>query len=154
VTGAPGEALSRPFRPFRARRVAITFAVAQAVVLLGLAVLTPGDGAIPWHWYDRLGVVLLAGAIAYVLLLFARLRATPGPDGLVVRNVVRVTELEWAQIVAVRFGGGDPWVTLDLADGDVLAVMAIQRADGERGVAEARRLATLVAARSRTDTDD
>jgi hypothetical protein len=133
VTDAPGEALSRPFRPFRARRVAITFAVAQAVVLLGLAVLTPGDGAIPWHWYDRLGVVLLAGAIAYVLLLFARLRATPGPDGLVVRNVVRVTELEWAQIVAV---------------------MAIQRADGERGVAEARRLATLVAARSRTDTDD
>jgi hypothetical protein len=32
--------------------------------------------------------------------------------------------------------------------------MAIQRADGERGVAEARRLATLVAARTRTDTDD
>ncbi len=154
MTDAPGEALSRPFRPFRARRVAITFAVAQAVVLLGLAVLTPGDVVIPWHWYDRLGVVLLAGAIAYVLLLFARLRATPGPDGLVVRNVVTVTELEWAQIVAVRFGGGDPWVTLDLADGDVLAVMAIQRADGERGVAEARRLATLVAARSRTDTDD
>jgi hypothetical protein len=154
VTDAPGEALSRPFRPFRARRVAITFAVAQAVVLLGLAVLTPGDGVIPWHWYDRFGVVVLAGAIAYVLLLFARLRATPGPDGLVVRNVVTVTELEWAQIVAVRFGGGDPWVTLDLADGDVLAVMAIQRADGERGVAEARRLATLVAARSRTDTDD
>jgi hypothetical protein len=154
VTDASGEALSRPFRPLRARRVAITFAVAQAVVLLGLAVLMPGDGAIPWRWYDRLGVVLLAGAIAYVLLLFARLRATPGPDGLVVRNVVRVTELEWAQIVAVRFGGGDPWVTLDLAEGDVLAVMAIQRADGERGVAEARRLATLVAARTRTETDD
>ena len=53
-----------------------------------LAVLTPGNGPIPWHWYDRLGMVLLAVVIAYVLLLFARLRATPGPDGLVVRNVV------------------------------------------------------------------
>jgi hypothetical protein len=143
-----------PFRPFRARKVAIGSAVAQAVVLLGLAVLAPGDGPIPWHWYDRLGMVLLAGAVAYVLLLFARLRATPTPDGLVVRNVVNVTRLEWPQIVAVRFGGGDPWVTLDLSDGDVLAVMAIQRADGERGVAEARRLATLVAAHTRTEADD
>jgi Bacterial PH domain len=151
MTPASGE---EPFRPFRARRAAIGFAVAQAVVLLGLAVIAPGDGPIPWHWYDRLGVVLLSGAIAYVLLLFARLRATPGPDGLVVRNVVVVTKLEWAQIVAVRFGGGDPWATLDLDDGDVLPVMAIQRADGERGVAEARRLATLVAAHTATESND
>lgn len=143
-----------PFRPFRARRVAIGFAVAQAAVLLALAVLAPGNGPIPWRWYDRLGMVLLAVVIAYVLLLFARLRATPGPDGLVVRNVVHVTRLQWPQIVNVRFGGGDPWATLDLDDGEVLAVMAIQRADGERGVAEARRLATLVAAHTRTDADD
>ena len=52
------------------------------------------------------------------------------------------------------FGGGEPWVTLDLADGDTLAVMAIQRADGEDAVAEARRLATLVDVHSRTDRDD
>ena len=70
------------------------------------------------------------------------------------RNVVYTTRLEWAQIVAVRFGGGDPWVTLDLDDGEVLAVMAIQRADGDRGRAEARRLATLVAERSATARDD
>jgi hypothetical protein len=151
VTPASGE---EPFRPVRARRVAIGSAVAQAVVLLALAVLVPGDGPIPWHWYDRLGMVVLAGGIGYVLLLFARLHATPGPGGLVVRNVVNVTRLEWPQIVAVRFGGGDPWVTLDLADGDVLAVMAIQRADGECGASEARRLATLVAAHTRTDADD
>ena len=151
--GAP-EGTWAPFQPVRSRRVAIGFAVAQAVVLLGLAVIAPGNGPIPWQWYDRLGVVLLAAAIAYVLLLFARLRATPGPDGLVVRNVVVVTKLEWAQIVAVRFGGGDPWVTLDLDDGNVLAVMAIQRSDGARGVAEARRLATLVAEHSRTPADD
>ena len=61
----------------------------------------------------------------------------------------RDRELAWAQVVAVRFGGGDPWVTLDLDDGEVLAVMAIQRADGARGEAEARRLATLVAAHTR-----
>jgi Bacterial PH domain len=143
-----------PFRPVRARRVAIGSALAQAVVLLGLAVAMPGSGPIAWHWADRAGVVVLTALVAWVLSLFARLRADPGPQGLVVRNVVRRTELEWAQIVAVRFGGGDPWVMLDLDDGDVLAVMAIQRADGERGLAEARRLATLVAVHTATDTDD
>ena len=148
------EASLRPFRPVRARRVAIGFAIAQAVVLLTLAAVMPGDGPVPWHWFDRLGVVVLAGLVAWVLLLFARLHALPGPEGLVVRNVVRVTRLEWPQIVAVRFGGGDPWVTLDLDDGDVLAVMAIQRADGGHGLAEARRLATLVAVYSRTSRDD
>jgi hypothetical protein len=143
-----------PFRPVRARWVAIGFAVAQAVVLIALAVAAPGDGPIPWHWYDRAGVVLVAALAAWVLSLFARLRADPRPRGLVVRNVIHRTELEWPQIVAVRFGAGDPWVTLDLDDGDVLAVMAIQRADGEHGMAEARRLAALVAARSSTDAND
>ncbi|MGZ4626959.1 MAG: PH domain-containing protein [Kineosporiaceae bacterium] len=146
--------LDAPFRPRRARWVATGFAVTQAVVLLALAAAMPGSGPIAWHWYDRAGVLVLAAVIAWVLSLFARLRADPGPRGLAVRNVVRRTDLEWAQIVAVRFGGGDPWVTLDLDDGDVLAVMAIQRADGDYGAAEARRLATLVARHTRTDTDD
>jgi hypothetical protein len=96
----------------------------------------------------------VAAAIGWVLLRFGLLRADPSPSGLVVQNLVRRSDLAWEQIVAVRFGGGDPWVTLDLDDGDVLAVMAIQRADGAYGVAEARRLATLVAAGSRTARDD
>jgi PH (Pleckstrin Homology) domain-containing protein len=143
-----------PFRPVRTRRVAIGFAIAQAAVLIALAVLAPGDGAVPWHWYDRAGVVLLAAATAWVLSLFARLRADPGRLGLTVRNVIRRTDLDWAQIVAVHFGEGDPWVLLDLDDGDVLAVMAIQRADGARAMAEARRLATLVAVHTATDAND
>ena len=89
-----------------------------------------------------------------MLLRFGRLRADPSPAGLVVRNLVRREDLRWEQIVAVRFGDGDPWVMLDLSDGDVLAVMAIQRADGARALAESRRLATLVAAGSRTPRDD
>jgi hypothetical protein len=143
-----------PFRPVRARRVAIGFAVAQAAVLVALAIVAPGNGPVTWHWYDRAGVVVLAALVAWVLSLFARLRADPGPRGLVVRNLIHRTELEWPQIVAVRFGDGDPWVMLDLDDGDVLAVMAIQRADGPRAVGEARRLATLVAAHTITDAND
>jgi PH (Pleckstrin Homology) domain-containing protein len=89
-----------------------------------------------------------------VLWRFARLAAIPADDALVVRNLSGDRRLEWAEIVTVRFGGGEPWVTLDLADGETLAVMAIQRADGADAVAEARRLATLVDLHSRTERDD
>ena len=153
-TRGAGPDADAPFRPVRARWVAIGFAAAQAVVLIAIAVAAPGNGPVVWHWYDRAGVLILAALVAWGLSLFARLRADPSPRGLVVRNVVRRTDLEWAQIVAVRFGNGDPWVQLDLDDGEVLAVMAIQRADGERGMAEARRLATLVAAHTTTSRND
>ena len=138
-----------PFRPVRGRRTALGFAIAQAVVLVVLAAVLPGAG-----WFDRIGFVAVAAAIGWGLLRFALLRADPSPRGLVVQNLVRREDLRWEQIVAVRFGDGDPWVMLDLSDGDVLAVMAIQRADGRYALAEARRLATLVAAGSRTERDD
>ena len=145
--GAP-EGTWAPFRPVRARRTALGFAVAQAVLLLVLAAVLPGAG-----WFDRIGFVVVAAAVGSVLLRFGRLRADPSPAGLAVRNLVRREDLRWEQIVSVRFGDGDPWVMLDLSDGDVLAVMAIQRADGARALAEARRLATLVAAGSQTSRD-
>jgi len=144
------EELHAPFRPRRARFSALAIAAAQFVLLAVIAVLLPGTGPVAFQWYDRLGVVAVGGAVAWFLSRFALLEATPGEAGLRVRNLFVVTELEWAQVVAVRFGGGGPWVTLDLSDGDTLAVMAVQRADGEHGAAEARRLATLVELHSRT----
>lgn len=81
------------------------------------------------------------------LLLLWRLggvHATPSESGLKVRNVVYTRRLSWPEVVSVRFSANDPWVRLDLADGGTLAVMGIQRADGERAMAEARRLQALV----------
>jgi hypothetical protein len=63
-----------------------------------------------------------------------------------VRNLVLTRTLEWAEVVGVQFGGGEPWVTLDLEDGDTVAVMAIQKADGDVSGREASRLAALVQA--------
>jgi Bacterial PH domain len=48
--------------------------------------------------------------------------------------------------MSIQFSGGDPWVTLDLDDTDTVAVMAIQKADGEWGRREASRLAALIQA--------
>jgi hypothetical protein len=145
------EQLHAPFRPRRARTSAFTVAGVQFVVLAAIAVLLPGSGPVGFHWYDRLGVVAVGAAVAWFLSRFALLDAVPSERGLRVRNLFVVTDVEWAQIVSVRFGGGDPWVTLDLSDGDTLAVMAIQRADGAHGTTEANRLATLVALHSPRD---
>ena len=144
------EQLHAPFRPRRARVSALAIAAVQLVLLAVVALLLPGTGPVAFQWYDRLGMVAVGGSVAWFLTRFALLEATPSESGLRVRNLFVVTELAWAQIVTVRFGGGGPWVTLDLADGDTLAVMAVQRADGERGAAEARRLATLVELHSRS----
>lgn len=146
--------LHLPFRSVRGRRVATVVALAQGLVFLGLAVLPRSDEVYSIGWLDRLGFVAVGLAVGWVVSRFALVRADPGEHGLVVRNLVTTTGLEWPQVVEVRFSDGDPWVILDLSDGDTLPVMAIQRADGAHGRAEARRLATLVALHSRTERDD
>ena len=146
--------LHAPFRPVRGRVSAIALAIGQAVVLVGMALLMPSGGLVGFGWLDRVGVILIAAGIGALLWRFAQLSLQPAESRLTVRNVIHTRQLEWPEVVSVRFGGGQPWVTLDLADGDTVAVMAIQRADGERAVAEAKRLATLVALHSRTERDD
>jgi hypothetical protein len=99
-------------------------------------------GANPANRWSFVGFAVFAAALLWRL---GGVHARPTPRGLKVRNVVGTRRLEWAEIVAVRFTVDDAWVVLDLADGNTLAVMGIQRADGERGMGEARRLAALVA---------
>ena len=136
-------ALHAPFRPVRARRTAWTVAVVEFTVLAVIAVVLPATGPVGFRLLDRLGMVAVGGLVAWLLLRFARIEAVPDEAGLQVRNLLVSTRLEWPRVTRVRFGGGDPWVTLDLDDGDTLAVMAVQRADGDLGTREAARLATL-----------
>ena len=141
--------LTAPFRPRFARVVTLALAVlvvgSTAAIILAMSVLTTGD---------RLGFVLVGGLIVWFLWRQATVAARADDDGLTVRNLVFTRRLEWAEVVSVRFGSGRPWVQLDLSDGDTLAVMGIQRADGAFADAEARRLATLVAMHTTTTRDD
>jgi hypothetical protein len=147
------ELLHVPFRPLRARRVSRLIAATEFVVVGVPALFVARSGPGAFSWGDRLAILALGALIAAVILRFSMLSAVPSEDGFVVHNILRTTRLEWAQIVSVRFGGGNPWVLLDLDDGETMAVMAIQRADGTRGEGEARRLATLVALHSQTPRD-
>ena len=154
MSDAAVDALHRPLRPRAARLVCLPLAALSLAMMVGLAVGLPALTGVRLGAGDRVGFVALGVLMAWFLLLEAGVRAVPGSDGLVVRNLVRTRRLAWAEIVSVRFGPDRPWVLLDLADGDTLAVMAVQRADGDRARAEARRLATLVALHSETARDD
>jgi hypothetical protein len=128
-----------PFAPLRTRQVALALAAGVTVLVVVLAVIVPEE----FGWPDRLGFLLVGALIDGFLWRQATVRAVPSERGLRVRNLFLGRDLEWAEVVSVRFGES-PWVQLDLDDGDTLAVMGIQRSDGERSQQEARRLARLV----------
>ncbi|WP_051518641.1 PH domain-containing protein [Intrasporangium chromatireducens] len=136
-----------PFRPRRGRFVALAIVWGALIIFGVIAVLLPTvSGHAIWGVVDRLMFFSFGVVIALLAWRFASLSAVPSREGLVVRNLVITRRLEWAQIVSVQFGGGAPWVSLDLDDLDTVAVMAIQKADGAFGEQEASRLAALIQA--------
>ena len=135
-------AIAAPFVSHRGRLVATIIAVSAIVVFGATGFLVPGD---KWSMSDRIQILGLGLAIAALMSRYATIRAIPRADGLWIRNLGGPRLVPWSSIEAVRFSDGMPWVRMDLRDGDEVAVMAIQRADGPRTVAEAQRLADLIA---------
>jgi hypothetical protein len=151
---ADGDAQPDPyavFRPRRGRRVAVTMAVLSVLIFTAGALSMPTVDPLVGGWgvLDRLLLVFCGVAVAGSMWRFASIRAVPSTRGLVIRNLIITRTIEWAQIIRVQFGGGAPWVSLDLDDTDTVAVMAIQRADGAFGKGEAARLSALVQVHSR-----
>lgn len=109
-----------------------------AIVVVALAMPTFGPG-------DRAALVVLGAAVAGALYFFGRCQLRAGPGGLTVVNVLRTTTLDWAEIVDARMEPGEPWPTLDLADGQTIAAMGIQAADGERSREALAQLRALIA---------
>lgn len=97
-----------------------------------------------WTILDRIFLFSVGLAISGLLYRYSRIEARPSQSGLVVRNIFLTRRLVWEQIVRMQFSGGAPWVSLDLDDTDTVAVMAIQKADGAHGRAQAARLAALI----------
>jgi len=133
-----------PFRPRRARWVGYPLAVlcVLAVVVLSVALAhAPQSG---WTGLDSASAIVFGVVVAAGLVRLVGVRAVPTERALVVRNVVYTREVEWDAILGVRFSEESPWLTLDTDDGENLAVMAVQKADGAHADAEGLRLARLV----------
>lgn len=146
-------ALPVTYRPRKGRIVPYALAVAVVAVCGFLALALPG-GTGRFGLADRLGVLGVGLVVAVGLGVLARPHAVADEHGIKVVNLLRSRTLDWAEIIEVNLNRGDPWVLLDLSDGDTLAVMAIQANDGERARRAAHELRELVTSRSMTERDD
>ncbi|MGE9807723.1 PH domain-containing protein [Janibacter sp. G1551] len=134
----------RTFRSRRARVVSIVVIVASLLLFGGVAVLMPSTGPGAWGPADRVAMLAIGVGIGILMSRYATIHATASDAGLTVRNLAGPRTLAWSEIDEVHFSGGMPWVRLHLHDGDELAVMAIQKADGPSAREDALELATLV----------
>lgn len=142
----PDPVLYAVFRPRRGRAVAATMAALSLVFFGGFAVLAPmPDEGGMFGVGDRIMMVVLGVAIAAFLWRYAGIKAAPDEQGIRIRNLLISRRVEWGEVEAVRFHGGAAWPVLALRDGDEVAVMAVQKADGGSASGEAQRLAQLVA---------
>ncbi|MDN5383537.1 MULTISPECIES: PH domain-containing protein [Streptomyces] len=137
------------FRPGRTRAVLLTAAAALFTAISTVSLLLERIGPA-----ERLSFVLTGALLAGVPVLLARPKAVADDSGLTVVNIISRRRLDWAEILRVNLRPGDPWVFLDLSDGTVLPVLAIQPGIArQRALADARTLRALVEARSAPDPE-
>jgi hypothetical protein len=135
-------------RPRKVRRV--SFVLAPVVVVffavLGAVLSGPvGDTSAVFQPSDRYAMGLLGLLVAGAILMFARPRVVADAAHIRIQNIVGGYDLPWAVVRAIRFDRGNPCLTLELADDDVVMVMAVQATDKEHAVLAARELRRLFA---------
>ncbi|GCE01325.1 PH domain-containing protein [Embleya hyalina] len=133
-------------RTWYARRSRLITGVLGAIILVGLcvlAVMLPEKGG--WGFGSRMGVAATGVLGLGAMVMLGRPKVVAAADGVTVVNLLRTTHLEWAQIVRVYLRQGDPWVYIDMSNGDTLPVMGIQTSNGKSAaITAARELRTLV----------
>lgn len=126
----------------------VAYAAAGAIVVIFTLVATAltgstGEGTAVFRTGDQAAMIGLGICAALGALAFARPRVKANAQGIWIRNVFGTYDLPWGAVREVRFERGHPWVTLELADDDTLAVLAIQASDKEYAVAAVRGLRAL-----------
>ncbi|WP_067811317.1 PH domain-containing protein [Actinomadura kijaniata] len=129
-------ALPTVWRPRTTRVVAYATA---GVIMLGMIVLAVVV-APQFKLFDRVLIVLSGAFIAWILHMLARCRVVADETGLTVVNAFRTRRLEWAEVLDADMAVGEPWPTLDLADGTSVGAMGI---NGTEKDLSARQLAEL-----------
>lgn len=139
MTTSAAPSLPVTFRPTRTRVVLVTGGVAALAALTAVGLLLPPLSAGERVTFIFVGVLFLA-----VLLLLSRPYVSADEGGLTVVNLTSRRRLAWAEVLRVNLRPGDPWVTLDLADGTSLPAMGIQPGIArQQAVADAKALRAL-----------
>lgn len=100
---------------------------------------------------SRVTTIQLATLLGFVLIMVAIMlsvgysRMWAGPDGVTIRNILRVRKFKVADIVGVRMRKGDPWAYLLVKSPSgeepaKHAILAIQAAEGKSGMTKVLQL--------------
>jgi hypothetical protein len=134
--------------------VVYVLALAMLVTLTWIAFALPAGGEHAWGNESRAALVLLALCFCVPLHRLAAVRVVTEDSGVTVVNVLRRHRLEWTQIVGVRLSRDDPWLVLDLDDGEAMQAMGVARSEGAAAQRAARDFARLVNEHSRVPGHD
>lgn len=126
------------WRPRTTRIVAYITAGAIVLGMIALAVVV----APQFKLFDRILIIVFGLCVAWVLHMLARCHVAADESGLTVVNAFRTRRLEWPEVLDVTMSVGEPWPTLDLADGTSLGAMGI---NGTEKALAARQLGELQA---------
>ncbi|MCW2898153.1 MAG: hypothetical protein JWO67_418 [Streptosporangiaceae bacterium] len=116
------------WRPRRSRVIAYALAGTIMLVMIVLAIVVPP----PFGLADRIGLVVFGILVVGLLHVIARSRVVADERGLTVVNPLRTHRYDWAEVLRANMAEGDPWPTLDLADGTSVGAMGIQGSEGQR----------------------
>ena len=143
-TPAPVSAVPRRMRLI----CAVTAGVVVAVMVVVGVLLRPAaqSDVASFTTSDQVAMIVLGLVLGAGILALARPRVDADLSGVRVRNILATHRVPWDLVRAVRFERSSAWATLLLANGDELAVLAVQAADREHALAAVEGLRALVAA--------
>ncbi len=150
----PGPHLPKTYRPAATRIVASVAANCLVAVIVVGWIALPAKSKADFDWYQRITLISVFASFLVVLWGVGRCKLVAEDTGLTVTNIFSTRRYDWAQAVALEFGGSAPWAVLDLSDGTSTNVMALQAVDGNRASRSARELAGIIAAKTRADRND
>lgn len=133
------------------RRMRLICAVVAGMVVAfmigaGLVLKHSSTGVVRFHTPDQVALILIGLILGAGILALGRPRVDADLSGVTVRNILATHRMPWDMVRAVRFERRSPWATLLLANGDEIAVLALQAADREHALAAVEGLRALVAA--------
>jgi hypothetical protein len=135
-------------RPQRLRVVCWILAVVVVALFSAIATALRGrtEGGGVFAAGDQAAMIGLGLLLAAGILSLTRPRVNADRDGIRVRNVIGGYELPWSVVRHVTFNDHSPWASLELADDDTIALLAVQAVDKEYAVEAVRGLRALHAA--------
>lgn len=136
----------------RPRKIAILGVIAAVFVVVTMTIVgfnlvldeeTMRRDGVYFRTADAVSLVLLGVLVAGAILLVARPRLRIDADGVRVRNVFTERRVPWALVERMAFPEGSQWAQLEMADDELMSVMAIQAMDKQRAVNSLKQVRVL-----------